>query len=83
MKGTKHIYLNQNMQMSLVNSEFNENAGISGLNFGPSIGIGIKIPVMKHEFIFITDYIHGIRELSNNLDPIYNKYFRIKLGLKI
>lgn len=83
-KGTMHDYSpNQNNQPTYKEYNFSQGVGISNPNFGPSLGIGLKIPISKQELIIRTDYKLGLRELSGEVDQIYNCYLRLMIGLKI
>lgn len=86
-KGIMHTYNpTQNNQWVYVEYNFNEKTGVSKLNFGPSIGTGLKIPILKHELIFKIDYKFGIIPLVGSEpggDPIINSYLRLMLGFKI
>jgi len=72
-----------NNQRENIDIEFNGKANLSGLNYGPSAGIGFRIPFAKHEMIVKMNYKYGMNELADDKDPIYNKYIRIMLGFKL
>ena len=52
------------------------------VNFGISGGIGLRIPIQKHEILLKGDYKWGMRNLYDYHDYIYNKYWRFTLGFK-
>jgi hypothetical protein len=63
--------------------KLDKNAGLAFFNFGLSGGAGIALPLnKKFDLILKSDYHFELR----NLDPfntIFNRYFRIVVGLKI
>jgi len=66
--------------------EANFNKTISGFyeNYGTSIGIGLKIPILKHEYIIKTDYKYGFLGFDPGLDEnFYTRYYRLIIGIKI
>ena len=82
-KGTMETYLpNQSNQIEYKKFDINEKANISSPNFGPSLGIGLKIPILKHELIIKTDCKLGLRALDGSMDKVYNSYIRLMLCLK-
>jgi hypothetical protein len=83
-KGTMHTYLpDENNRINYKEFEIDEKTNISGLNYGVSIGIGIKVPISRFQLIIKPDYKFGIKALYDYQDQIYNRYFRIMLGIKI
>ncbi len=84
-KGIMHAYtFNQNNQPELQEFSFKEKVtGIDDLNYGPSLGIGLKIPCNHHELIIRTDYKMGLNKLYDYHNSIYNEYFRLSIGVKI
>ncbi|MBE9468090.1 MAG: hypothetical protein IMY72_07190 [Bacteroidetes bacterium] len=83
-KGIMHTYLpNDNNQVEYKEFEFDERANISSINYGISIGIGINVPVSKFNLIIKPEYKFGIKTLYDYKDQIFNRYFRIIIGLKI
>lgn len=51
---------------------------------GLFIGAGLRIPVSKVELIVSADYRYGLNPTSTEYrSPIYHRYFRIKLGIRI
>lgn len=79
-KGTRYTSLpNQNTQ----EVQYNEKSDFSSLNYGPSLGFGLKIPIEKHEIIFKSDYKFGLNVQTGSMDEIYNSYLRLLIGLKI
>jgi hypothetical protein len=57
-------------------------------NFGPLVGIGLRIPIQKYEILLKVDYKWGIRNLDlakqNHLHKNYirNCYWRVSVGFK-
>ena len=83
-KGTMHTYLlNENNQIVYKEFEIDEKANISTLNYGILIGIGVKVPISRFQLIIKPDYKFGIKALYDYQDQVYNRYFRIMIGLKI
>jgi outer membrane protein with beta-barrel domain len=51
---------------------------------GLFIGAGLRIPVSKVELILSADYRYGLNPTSTDYrSPMYLRYFRIKLGIRI
>ncbi len=62
---------------------YNEDAELAH-TYGLFIGAGLRIPVSKVELILSTDYRYGLNPTSTEYrTPIYLRYFRIKLGIRI
>lgn len=61
--------------------EFDEDAKLSN-TFGANLGIGLRIPVSKYELVLKPDYKLAFNKLYSNQDNIYNRYFRLNIGLK-
>ena len=59
------------------------NADLYSFNFGVSLGLGLRIPIKKHELILKPDYKLGIRNLSPFLSVFDNSYFRFSVGIRI
>jgi hypothetical protein len=60
-----------------------EEKNISEVNYGISIGIGIKIPVSKYEIIIKPEYKLGLHKIYDYHESIYNKYMRLVIGIKM
>ena len=83
-KGTMHTYLpNENNQIVYKEFKIYDKPSILPLDYGISIGIGINVPVSKFQLIIKPDYKFGIKALYDYQDQIYNRYFRIMIGMKI
>lgn len=80
--GTMHTYLPDSIQVVYTTKEFKEKARLSNC-FGVFAGIGVRIPISKFELIIKPEYKFGINKLYSYQDDIYNRYFKINLGLKI
>lgn len=82
-KGIMHSYLPDNNN-NIVFKEylFNEKAGLTNQNYGFEIGLGLRIPIKKLELIIKSDYKLGLNNLSTNKN-IYNRYFRLVIGIRI
>ncbi len=82
-KGIMHTYLpDQNNKIVYKKFSFKEKAGLRNLNYGFSGGIGLRIPITKMELTIKTGYNLGLNNLSVD-DNVYNRYFRLTVGLKI
>ena len=82
-KGMMYTYFpDQNNQV--VNKEFqiNEKAGLSN-SVGVYFGVGFRIPISKYGLIIRPDYKFGLNTLYSDVDNIYNRYFRLTIGLNI
>lgn len=78
-KGTSYTYLPS--QETTV-KEFNEKGG-GGVNYGPSAGLGIKIPFNNYELIAKMDYKLGMAEYGDYMDKISWQYLRFSIGMRI
>jgi hypothetical protein len=73
-RGTTHSY--PPGQVSEV-SDFKDIADITPLNYGPSAGLGFRLPLHSHEFFLKTTYRRGLKNLhNNNRFEIFNNTFR-------
>ncbi|PIQ25220.1 MAG: hypothetical protein COW63_18975 [Bacteroidetes bacterium CG18_big_fil_WC_8_21_14_2_50_41_14] len=83
-KGTMHTYSpDENGQVVYREFDFSERVKVSFPIFGVSVGIGIKIPLLKHEFLVRTEYKYGINAISKGMDSMYNRYYRFSIGYKL
>ncbi len=84
-KGVMHTCLpNDSNQVECKEFDFEENAGVSSINYGISFGIGIIIPISKIKLVIKPDYKFGVGALYDDYgDQIYNRYFRVILGIII
>lgn len=85
LDGTRH-YFGPNEDWSgilITESEFRKETGVKTLNYGPSVGAGVKIPVAKHAILLKADYKYGIANLEEYHGTINNRYFRFMLGFKL
>jgi hypothetical protein len=62
-------------------TQFNENANLSS-SIGVLLGLGVRIPLSKVEFILNPEYKSGINDIYSNHDTISNRYFKINIGIK-
>jgi len=82
-KGTMHTYLpDANNHVVYKDYQIDEKAGLSN-SVGVYFGIGLRIPISKYELIIKPDYKFGLNDLYSYMDDIYNRYFRLTIGLKI
>lgn len=58
-------------------------SGLGRINFGPSYGVGVKIPMSKHELIIKWDYKYGLNYWDYGYEAITNRYVRLQLGYRI
>jgi len=63
--------------------DYSKKSDIKTLNFGPSLGVGLKIPLGKHKIIVKADYKYGVKNLSQYRSTILNRYFRLSMGYKL
>jgi hypothetical protein len=62
--------------------KLDEGAGLTFVNLGLSGGAGVAIPLnKKFDLILKSDYHFGLRNLDSD-NTIFNRYFRIVVGLK-
>ena len=81
--GTLHTYFpDENNQVNYTESEIDEKAGLSN-SVGFYIGLGVRIPIAGFGLIIKPDYKSGFNKLYSYQDDIFNRYFRINIGLKI
>jgi hypothetical protein len=69
-------------QNSYEEYKINENADIVSINYGFSLGLGIRIPFDKFEVMIKPDYKLGLKKLYSYQDSIYNRYIRLAVVLK-
>lgn len=79
-KGTSYTYL---PGQSATKKEFDGKSGGNGVNYGPSAGIGIKIPFNKNELIAKMDYKLGMVWYGDYMDKISWQYLRFSIGARI
>jgi hypothetical protein len=80
-KGTMHSYKpDQNNQINIIETEIDEKAGLSN-SVGFYIGLGVRIPISGVEIIVKPEYKFGFNKLYSYQDDIFNRYFRINIGL--
>ncbi len=80
--GILHTYLpDQTGQVVYKDTPFEEKADLSNV-IGMYTGLGVRIPVSLFELVIKTDYKYGFNELYSNRDEIYNRYWRISVGIK-
>lgn len=81
--GTLHTYSPTGTMQSLyLETEIDENAKLSN-SVGLYVGLGARIPIAKYELIIKPDYKFAVNKLYSYQDDIFNRYFRINIGLKI
>lgn len=81
--GTLHTYLpDENNQIKHTTTAIDEQAELSN-SFGIYFGLGIRIPIANFELIVKPDYKWAMNKLYSNQDVLFNRYFRINIGLKI
>jgi len=83
IKATRVSYIfDQDMHISGRDTTEYTGKGVNFVNYGFSLGIGLRIPIKKYELLIKTDYKYGF-----NRDPGYNEisncYLRLMLGFKI
>jgi hypothetical protein len=64
------------------NIEVNEKAGISDINYGPSLGMGVRIPAKSIELIIKADYKTGLNTFNANNLNLHNQYYRLSVGIR-
>ncbi|PKP07817.1 MAG: hypothetical protein CVU08_16005 [Bacteroidetes bacterium HGW-Bacteroidetes-3] len=81
--GTMHTYFpDENNEIDYTDTKIDEKAGLSN-SFGFYVGLGVRVPMSRFDLIVKPDYKFGINKLYSNQDDIFNRYFRINIGLKI
>lgn len=83
--GTMHTSLpDQNNHIVYKEFTFKEKSGLAPFNYGPSAGLGFRLPFKNKELILKADYRFGLMNLySGSMDGIYNRYIRVSLGVII
>ncbi len=81
-KGTMHIYdYSENSPIFHTETQYNERADLSS-SFGLHGGFGIRVPFSSFECFINPDYKFGINKIYSYHDDIFNRYFRVNIGLK-
>jgi hypothetical protein len=81
-KGMLHTYLpDQYGQVVYKDVPFDQKADLSSV-IGAYAGLGIRIPLSLFELVIRTDYKYGFNELYSDRDNIYNRYWRISVGIR-
>ncbi len=81
----KGIYTTYNTHGSEDTSRYSgyKQAPIKNINYGPSLGIGFKIPVAnQHHVLIKCDYKLGLRDIDVYNNKIYNCYLRLSFGFR-
>ena len=52
-------------------------------NVGPYLGVGLRIPIAKHELVLKCDYKYGLFRTEDGYDYYSNRYYRLTIGFKI
>jgi len=82
--GTMHTYVpDENNEIVYKENNIEEKVSISAVNYGVSFGVGIEVPIANVKLIIKPEYKYGILALYDYKDSIYNRYFRILIGIKI
>jgi len=71
-----------NNQINCSSKEVKGNAGISGINPGFALAIGMIIPANKYQFILKPDIKFILHSDKTNMEPIFFGYYRFLLGIK-
>lgn len=74
--------LDENNHLIYTLTAVDEKAGLSS-SVGIYVGLGIRIPLSQFELIIKPDYKFGINAFYSYQNQIYNRYFRINIGLKL
>jgi len=83
-EGTMHTYSpDENGHFIYKEFDFSERVKVSYPIYGVSVGMGIKIPLLKHEFLVRTESKYGINTIYHDMDSIYNRYYRFSIGYKL
>lgn len=83
-KGTRiSDIIDQDMHVSGLDSAEYRGKGADFLNYGFSLGLGLRIPVKKYELFIKTDYKYGFNRGHYFYEEISNCYLRLALGFKI
>jgi hypothetical protein len=63
--------------------DVNEPAGISILNVGYMLGIGMMIPLSKYYLVVTPEFKKGLPQYLDPYDMKFDEYFRLAIGLKL
>jgi hypothetical protein len=84
VRATRVSYiLDQDMHISGRDTTEYTGKGANFVNYGFSMGIGLRIPVKKYELFIKTEYKYGFNKDNYNYKEISNCYLRLMLGFKI
>jgi hypothetical protein len=65
-------------------TEFSSGTDLSLLNYGPSLGTGIELPIATLTLILKAEYRTGQIDLGpSSATDIFNRYFRFSVGLRL
>jgi len=84
-KGTFKITINNPIDSTTtkIEEQFNNKKIFRSPNLGVQGGIGLRVPVGKHEILFKGDYKFGVRNLIDSYyGVIRNQYWRFSVGFK-
>ncbi len=62
---------------------FRKGVSQSALNYGPSVGIGMKFPFLKKELMVKADYKLGLNDVVKYAGTVRNEYFKLMPGFRI
>ncbi len=79
-KGTQNNYVPINNQYNYTKSEFDKKTKLSD-TYGVYLGLGVRVPVSNHELVIKPEYKFAFNSLYSNKDEIYNRYFRLSVGM--
>ncbi len=69
-------------QVNYTEQQLVQKVGLSS-SFGLYGGIGVLIPISKIELVVKPDYKLGLNKLYSEQEDIYNRYFRLTIGIRI
>lgn len=79
-RGTQHNYVPINNQYNYTKSEFDKKTKLSD-TYGVYLGLGVRVPISNNELVIKPEYKYAFNSLYSNKDEIYNRYFRLSVGM--
>ncbi|MDL2296857.1 PorT family protein [Bacteroidales bacterium OttesenSCG-928-C03] len=79
----KLVRYNLDSTITRIEKPFNDKVSYKAPNVGIQGGVGLRIPVQKHEILIKGDYKWGIRKLIDSYSTyIHNSYWRFSAGFR-
>lgn len=79
-KGTQHNYAPINNQYNYTKNEFDKKTKLSD-TYGIYLGLGVRVPISNYELVIKPEYKFAFNSLYSYKDEIYNRYFKLSVGM--